>query len=498
MATSVVGRTAIGAGWLVAWRMVSRALGLVSTLILARLLLPADFGLIAMALALTGAVSYLSAIGVTDALIRRPDTGETWFDTAFGFQAYRGLLNGAIIAAAAIPAMRWFAEPRLGPILYVLAATAVLGGFENVGIVQYRRDIRFDVEFRLLFIPRLLSFFATIGMAILLADYRAILFGAVLFSVARFIMSYRLHPWRPNLRAAIRVEHWRGLLGFSAWTWVAGLGSLVWERCDAFILGPALGTSQLGRYLFAAEIASLPVTEIVGPTMAAVYSGISSARAQGTNVAAIAPTLILTLLTLTAPITIGLSATSGYLVTGLLGPQWQEVRPMIATFCWIGVLSPIAWTCNTVLTSQGLVRRGFFAIAGASAIRVVVMALLVQAGMTAYAPAAAVATTAAEALLFLAQIPLRHDPAWRSHLLGLGRLLIAGIVTTAAFHESGYAWQPIDLPPIPALFIGGALGLAGIVLFLATQTALWGALGRPDGAERHILTMLRARRITVT
>ncbi len=474
--------------------MLSRALGLVSTLVLARLLLPADFGLIAMALALTGAVSYLSAIGVTDALIRRPDTGEAWFDTAFGFQAYRGLLNGLIIAGAAVPAVRWFDEPRLGPILYVLAGTAVLGGFENVGIVQYRREIRFDIEFRLLILPRLLSFFGTIGLALVVADYRAMLFGSVLFSVARFLMSYRLHPWRPNLRAAARVEQWRGLLGFSAWTWVAGLGSLVWERCDAFVLGPALGTAQLGRYLLAAEIAGLPVTEIVGPAMAAVYSGISSARAQGTNVAAIAPTLILTLLTFTAPITIGLSATSGYLVTGLLGPQWQEVRTIIAMFCWIGVLSPIAWTCNIVLTSQGLVRRGFYAIAGAAAIRVVVMTLLVRANLTAYAPAGAVATTAVEALLFLTQIPLRGDPAWRNHLLGLGRLLVAGIVTVGAYHESGLAWRAVDMAPVPALIIGGALGLAGIVLFWLIQAVLWRAMGAAEGAERHILTMIRTRR----
>lgn len=494
MATSVAGRTAIGAGWMVAWRMVSRGLGLISTFILARLLVPADFGLIAMAAAFTGAVSYLSAIGVTDALIRRPDTGEQWFNTAFGFQAYRGLLNGAVIIAGTGPAVEWFSEPRLGPILYVVAATAVLAGFENVGMVEYRRSIQFDIEFRLLIIPRLLQFFSGIGMALIVADYRAMLFGSVLFAVARFIMTYRLHPWRPNLRVAFRVEHWRGLLSFSAWTWAAGLGSLVWERCDAFVLGPALGTSQLGRYLLAYEIAVVPLTEIVAPAMAALYAGISVARAQGTNVAAIAPVLILALLTILAPITIGLSATSGYLVTGLLGPQWQDVRPMIAVFCLVGILSPIAYTCNTVLTSQGLVRRGFLAIAGAALARAIAMIAVVRAGLTDYAPVVVIAVTAAEALLFLSQIPLRSDPAWRSHLLGLARLIIAGVVTAGAFFTSGLAWAPVALPPITALLLGGSLGLAGIALFLAVQFALWRAAGSPDGAERQVIAMLQSAR----
>lgn len=474
--------------------MVSRALGMVSTLVLARLLVPADFGLIAMATAFTGAVSYLSAMGVTDALIRRPDTGEEWFDTAFGFQAYRGLLNGVIILAGTGATVQWFDEPRLGPILYVLAATAVLAGFENVGIVQYRRDIQFSIEFRLLIIPRLLQFVGILGMAFIIADYRAMLFGGVLYAIARFIMSYRLHPWRPDLRMAFRVQHWRNLLSFSAWTWVAGLGSLVWERCDPFVLGPALGTSQIGRYLLAAEIATLPLTEIVAPAMAALFAGISAARAQGTNVAAIAPTLILALLTVLAPISIGLSATSGYLVTGLLGPQWQDVRPMIATFAWVGVLSPIAFTCNTVLTSQGLVRRGFYAIAGSAAMRLMLMTALVHAGMTEYAPAMVVVATAAEALLFLSQIPLRGDPAWRAHLFGLSRLIAAGLVTAGAFHVSGLAWQPVALGPVQALLAGGALGLAGIALFLATQFGLWRLVGAPDGAELHVITMMQAGR----
>ena len=494
MTTSVAGRTAIGAGWMVAWRMVSRGLGLISTLILARLLVPADFGLIAMAVAFTGAVSYLSAMGVTDALIRRPDTNEEWFNTAFGFQAYRGLLNGAVIIAGTGPAVEWFSEPRLGPILYVVAATAVLAGFENVGMVEYRRSIQFDIEFRLLIIPRLLQFFGGIGMALVIADYRAMLFGSALFAVSRFIMTYRLHPWRPNLRVAFRVEHWRGLLSFSAWTWAAGLGSLVWERCDPFILGPALGTSKLGGYLLAAEIATLPVTEIVAPAMAALYAGISVARAQGTNVAAIAPTLILALLTVLAPITIGLSATSGYLVTGLLGPQWQELRPMIAVFCLTGILSPIAFTCNTLLTSQGLVRRGFLAIAGSAIARAIAMTVLVRANLTDFAPAAAVAVTAIEAAFFLTQIPLRNDPAWRSHLLGLARITIAAAITATAFLASGTAWQPVALSPILALLIGGSLGLMGIALFLACQFALWWACGSPDGAERHVFTMLRSAR----
>ena len=169
---------------------------------------------------------------------------------------------------------------------------------------------------------------------------------------------------------------------------------------------------------------------------------------------------------------------------------------MIAVFCLTGMLSPIAFTCNTLLTSQGLVRRGFLAIAGSAIARAIAMTLLVRADLTDFAPTAAVAVTAIEAVFFLTQIPLRNDPAWRTHLLGLARIAAAAAITATAFLASGIAWQPVTLPPIPALLIGGTLGLMGIALFLSCQFALWWASGSPDGAERNVFAMLRSARRT--
>ena len=490
--TSVAGRTAVGAGWMVAWRMTSRGLGFVSTIILARLLLPTDFGLMAMAISVTGAISYLSAIGVMDALIRRPDTGEAWFNTAFGFQALRALATAAIIAAGAHPAAAWFAEPRLVLILYVLAGTAALAGFESIGIVQYRRNIEFNVEFRLQMLPRLLQFCGVIGMVLVVRDYRAMLFGSVVFSVSRLVMSYWIHPWRPNLRDSCRLAHWRDLLGFSAWTWAAGLGSLVWERCDPFILGPALGTDALGRYLLAAEIAILPMTELVAPAMTVFYSGISAARQQGTDTSAIFPQLALSVLTVVTPIAIGFSATSGYIVTGLLGSQWQDVRPMIAVFALMGCVAPIAWTCNTMLVSEGKLRRSFTAITGSAILRVLAMAALVQAGQIAWAPTAALGVVVVEAALFLSQLRPTVPAPWRRHRGGVARLLLAAGVTAATLWASDLAWQEVSLGPIQALLAGGMLGAASIALFATVQFGLWWLGARPDGAERYIVSTIRS------
>src|SRR4051794_18690202 len=90
---SVGSRTALGAAWMIGWRFFSRLLGFFSTLVMARLLLPADFGLVAIATMLSTAVEALSEIGLRDGLVRHAEDSRALRDTAFTLQAIRGLLT---------------------------------------------------------------------------------------------------------------------------------------------------------------------------------------------------------------------------------------------------------------------------------------------------------------------------------------------------------------------------------------------------------------------
>lgn len=480
-------RTARGAGWLIAWQMATRLLGLASTLILARLLIPADFGLVAMAATFTAAVNSLSNLGVADAVVRRPDTGTAWFDTAFTMQFLRGTATAAIIATGAPFATNWFGEPRLVTVLLILAGTALVGAVENIGLLEYRRTMRFDMEFKLLLLPRLLQFTTTTILAFTLSDYRALIAGTVVGSIVRTILSYRLHPYR----AWFSLRYWRELLGFSTWTWAASLANLSWERGDSVILGRALSPAALGIYLFSAEIATLPVTELVGPAMRSLYSGLSLARHRGDKVSSIVPEVVLTLLTLVIPISIGISATSGHIVTGLLGPKWEAARPMISAFAWIGCISPIAWVTSSVLVAQGEVRRNFNATALASIARYVVLIPVVWAGGAGWAPWLAVSAVAVEVTLFIWQLGKVEQLEWHRHVGAASRLTLAALVLLVVLWLSDLGWQAEPGPALLVLTEGLALGLAGMAVFWAVQGGLWLQAGRPAGPEQRIVDLGR-------
>lgn len=478
-------RTTRGAGWLVGWQMATRCLGLASTLILARLLVPADFGIVAMAATFTAAINSFSNLGVSDALVRRPDTTETWFDTAFTLQALRGLITGGVIALGSSPVATWFDEPRLAGVLLILAAVATMTGFENIGIVEYRRTLRFDMEFRLLLLPRLLQFTVTIALAWLWGDYRALIAGTVVGTALRLGLTYVIHPYRPHPS----LTYWRELMGFSAWIWAGSIASLVWDRCDAFILGPVVGSARLGTYLFSLEIATMPVSELVGPAMRALYSGLSLARHRGSEVAGLTLGIVATLLAIVVPVSIGISATSGHIVVGLLGPKWEAARPMIATFAWLCCVSPVAWVCSSILTAQGQVRRNFVAIASSAAVKCLAMVLVVWNGHADLAPAVAVGSVVIEAAVFLMLLGRLDNLRWRDNAGGFARVAIGGAVAVGLLLFTGLGWQHVAAPPLMALAEGIAIGLGTMGVCMGVQAMCWLAVGRPLGPEHRLLGM---------
>src|SRR5690606_35546489 len=108
-------------------------LGLVSTLILARLLTPEDFGLVAMATAVAAGLELLTLFAFDVALVQRPRLTRADYDSAWTLNLLLGLGLGLAVMAAAGPAALYYREPRLEGVLLIIGAKYVLLGFVNTG-----------------------------------------------------------------------------------------------------------------------------------------------------------------------------------------------------------------------------------------------------------------------------------------------------------------------------------------------------------------------------
>ena len=483
---SITSRVVAGAGWMVAWRMVSRMLGFVSMLVLASLLTPKDFGIVAMATAVTGAIEGLSQLGVRDALVRLKDERRDYYDTAFTFQVARALLTALLIAGLSLFASDLLGEPRLRAILLILAALTVVTGCENIGIVSFSRALDFRTQFFLQAAPRLLGFAITTSLAFLLHSYWALIAGAAVAKLSSVVASYVASPHRPRFG----LTGWRYLLHFSFWSWAGGLVLVVLNRADPFLLGPVLGTAAFGLYVLSSEIASLPVTELLEPACTALFPGFSLARRSGSDPVAMGLSVAGALALCTIPFSAGISACSGYLVASLLGPQWEAARPLIAVLAWMCMFLPFSWVAVTVLSAQGQVRRVFASHAFAAAIKVAGILAVRHTRDFGVIGGTVVAITAAEAVMFIWQLRGAGNTELRSLAMTLLRAAASVAVTCAVLSVVPGAWAHVGLERAYALAAGGAIGGLTFAVFFACQAGLWLMCGRPAGAESRIAGLL--------
>lgn len=483
--SSVTQKTAIGAAWLIVWRMATRGLGVISTLVLARILVPADFGLIAMAVAFSGSVEMLSRIGLQEALVRRHEMDKSVLDTAFTIQVVRAFITGAVVWLGAPFAANWFAEPQLVAILATLAVVNIVTGFENIGVVEFRRSMRFDRQVLLMSVPRLGQVLITIAFALYLRNFEALLIGIAAQGGLRVAMSYWVHPFRPSFG----LKHWRELVGFSFWMWASALPALVWDRADAFILGPAMGPSNLALYLIAIDIALLAVTELVAPAADALFSGFSMAQRQGSKPADTALPIAIALCFLLAPIAIAVSASSGYIVA-LLGPKWVDARIGIAILSATCIFSAFGYVACAALVTAGRFAAVFVVRLVASLLKAAAFLILVlYTTDLLWVAVATVAVTAGEAFFFvMAILGIAHIKA--SETLGtLARVAVVSAATIAVLELLGLGWTSANLPVVAAVIYGAITGIVTVAVFGGATLGLWMAIGRPGGPERRILDL---------
>ena len=482
--SSILARTARGAGWIVGWRMATRSLGLVSTLILARLLLPADFGLVALANAFYSSFSAISATGVDDALIRIKSPSRALYDTAFTMNMIRGLITGLLLVALGRPIAGFFAEPRLTNVLYALAVGAAVVGCHNIGTIDFRRDIAFDKEFKMFVFPRLISVIVTVTAALIFRSYWALVAGIMTARLGLTAYSYVLHPFRPR----VTLSGWRELAGFSFWTWLLSLVALVRDRTDSFFVGRELNAAAVGVFAVATEIASLPTTEFVFPLGTATFAGFSAARHEGASTGDTYLRVIGVVAAVTVPAGMGIALLADPVVRLALGLNWLHAVPVIEISAIVGSSTVFGIISASLFSAHAYLSVMFKVSLGSMAVRVGLLAWLVPAyGIV----GAAVATGTGMFLeygIYLVLTCRRFRIGGRAFLSRIWRTLAATAVMAAALYAVGLGFVARPGPAWLQLAVLGGASALGFAIYVAALAVLWFAAGRPRGAESDLLT----------
>jgi lipopolysaccharide exporter len=479
-----VGRSLVrGSAWMVALRWGLRVLGLVNTFILARLLTPADFGLVAMAMVVIGLIEVLGQTGQNLALIRHVDPTREHFDSVWtlGILIAAGLT--ALLWAVAPLAAWYFHEPRARDMIELLALRTLLGGFQNVGVVAFRRELRFDRDFAYQFLQRTLVVGVTIACALWLRDWRALAAGILGGQVLGVASSYLMHPYRPRLC----VRRIREILAFSGWMLAVNLAQYVNGRADQFVVGGIAGPAAMGLYNVAADAGTAPAMEITLPVARALFPVFAKIRDDAAAVRTAFLDLFAAVCMVSIAVGLGTALVAEDFVAVALGPRWGAAVPLVRLLAIAGGLYGIMQAAIPVMSALGHARLSAEVTASRAASMVAAVAAAAALGD--------IETIAwARTLITLVFIPgiflaiARVMPVSLGDMASRGwRPLAAGAVMAAVVLAAHAA-----VPAIPALRLLTD-SAAGAASYAAALLLLWWLAGRPGGLEAALVARVRRR-----
>lgn len=489
---SLTRRVAVGATWLVAGRWTARLLGLVSTLFLARLLTPADFGIVALAGLIVAVLDALTDFRFGLALVRYQDATNDEYHTAWTFNLIRGAVVAAVLVIGAPLFAAIFNEPRLVDVFRVLGLVAIIDAFQNIGTVQFTRDMRFDRDFILRICQKLSAFAISIGLAFLWHSYWALIAGMVAGSVARLLLSYVMHPFRPRFC----VSESRRLLGFSAWLMGGEIITLINQRLEQFLIGGFLSTPLVGIYNLAYEIAGMATGEIVGPAAQALFPGFSQIADDKVRLRDAYERSVQFVVAIGTPLGIGLALVANEFILIVLGPKWTEATLPLQVLSIMFSVSVLAMVSTSLLPAMGRTRDTFFITLVLLIVRVPITTLVVwQFGLVG-AIWSRFAFGVWWAIHYMWAVSKAINFSFIRVFTATWRTYAASAAMTGAvlLVDAALSMPELEKIPISSLVLSLATkAIAGAVTYTCFHLLCWRIQGRPNGPESQIINLLREK-----
>lgn len=481
---NVAAKVARGGAILMIGQVALRLVRLGSLVILARLLSPEDYGLVALALVVSGLLEVVSDLQVRSALLRLTDIRNSHLNTAFFISLVRGALIAAILFLFAGPLARLMGEPELAPAFRWLSLGPVIGSLANPRLVLFEKRIDFSRELAISLASTLVGAAITILIALWTRDYWALIFGGIATQAASVVAGYVVMPYRPR----IETVHWRSFVDFGGWLTGASIIAYLNYRSDVALIGTQIGQTALGQYSMGDRVAQMVTNELVQPFARAFYPGLASVRHDRARLRSAYYKAQGVILLLMLPVGIGAAICAPEIVTLVLGPKWDQaiiVIQFVAPLMAINLMNaPVQALAMTVGDTRSLFLRSLYNFL----LRVPLILIgLWSHGILGVLVARLVSGTAFTVSTLNLARGQTGDPFWTPFLASWRSIASVAMMGLAVMATRFGLEQGGHVPLGVKTFV---LIAAGACSYLLCHILLWLAAGRPDGAEQVMLTQL--------
>jgi len=246
--------------WVVLASLVARGAQFIAEVILARMLMPEDFGLLATAMAIITFSEGTVITGFDSAIIQKQEKPESYLNTAWSIELLKNMILFIIIFSLAPLLGSFFNSTDVVRILQVLSLIFILQGLKNIGIIFFRKEMDFRRQFLIDTLPLVIYLVVVIPLVYSLGSVWALVYAMLARRIALVLFSYLFHPFRP--RFEFKRGRVRGLLGFGKWIFLTSFVGMIREQGLIMFISKYLGVATLGIYNRAMVFSSLLFREL--------------------------------------------------------------------------------------------------------------------------------------------------------------------------------------------------------------------------------------------
>jgi O-antigen/teichoic acid export membrane protein len=443
-------------------------------------LTPDDFGVVAMAMLAILLADVFLNLGVNVALIQNHDAKQEHYDTAWTLRLLQTILSCIIVSVSAPFAAQYFNDTRVVLVVQVTSLHLIINGFENIGIINFQKEMLFVEDFRFRISKRFFGFIVTMVAAWCLRSYWALIIGTLAGSSFGALLSYVMHPMRPRISFSKVKE----IFQVSQWMLINSVGRYCNLNLHKILVGRGADTSVMGGYSLADEISNMPSEELLAPISRVLFPAFSAVKhdlnelkrifllAQGVQVM------------VALPASVGLMLVAQEVVYVFLGEKWIFVVPFLKILVLANVIHAITTSGTYVMLTLGYFRQA----AMTTWIQVMVFFLLFIFWDTSNPYDIATLRVASILSGFLLVLWLIKSSLPDLKMINMIQSVYRPLVSVIIMY---YTVSFIDtVVHYDIFFILFIKIVIGMFVYTLSVVSFWLLFGRPEGAENYILHKL--------
>lgn len=346
-----------GTFWTGGGQIVRQVVQILTSVMLARLLVPEDFGLIAMAMVFVGVAQLIADFGIGAAIVQRDSVSDRILSSCFWINLAISAALAAFVALSAGLVADFYGNDRVEMVLRILSLNLVLAGM----LVLPRALLYRNMDFQSVAMAEVTGTAVGSTTAILLAwnghGVLALIAQPLVGGSAMLAVTWVRSRWLPRL--CVDVDSIRDMIGFSVNLLGTNLLNFVNRKADNFIVGKMIGSHAAGIYAFAYQLMLYPLGQVSTVIVKVLFPTLSKMKHDLTEFAQTYLGAVRFISLVTFPLMIGLFMVADVFVPTVFGEQWSEMVPILKVFCFAGMAQSITTVVGTIYMSTGEVKAMF-------------------------------------------------------------------------------------------------------------------------------------------